>query len=243
MRKKSRGWIAACAACSRHTDGEGLRHRGTVQRPIQKREPLEKSRTQGVALRRSVCLTLTASASTVGAMKPLCALCILWFGALESSCTPRSDRAAASASVVVPLVSFPHPSAPSSSVGEASTAATSSIADASCSTPWFDDDVGGDLNVHLQWFEGRVVVVDGEDPEQGRGKFPILVMDTTVCSQSGEPQREMALRLVGDNAKTDAFAKKWAGKCVRVGGDLRSMEVYAHPLRPTLLAVTQVEAL
>lgn len=133
------------------------------------------------------------------------------------------------------------PAPPSTATADAPAVAAPAVADAGCSTAWFDDDVGGDPNVHVQWFEGRVAVVDGEDPEHGKGRFPVLVMDSSVCSESGAPQLEMALALVGGDAKTDAFAKKWAGKHVRVGGDLRSMEVYAHPFRALLLAVTQVE--
>jgi len=109
-----------------------------------------------------------------------------------------------------------------------------------CRIPVFNEDVGPPSD-HPEWLEGTVILVTGHDPEQGDGTFPVLRLDAPLCTSETDrtPQTEVQLAVRGP----EAFGKKWAGKRLRVGGDLRSMEVYAHPLRAILVKVSHVDAL
>jgi hypothetical protein len=103
-------------------------------------------------------------------------------------------------------------------------------------------DVGG--TSRQQTFEGRVELATGHDPEQGDGTFPVLVTDDPVCvGYKLAPQRELLVMVGGGREKRDAFATQWKGKRVRVTGDVRSLDIYIHPLRSLLLFVMQAEPL
>jgi hypothetical protein len=103
---------------------------------------------------------------------------------------------------------------------------------------WSDDD----WNAPPQSFEGRVELIEGVDPEQGKGTFAVLRLDAPICSTiRNTPQSEVMLRVL--SGTTDAGVTIVAGNRVRVYGQPRSMEIYARPLRAVLVYVRRVEPL